>query len=198
MFTGIVTDIGMIESVQRNEDAVFVIRTHYDLSKVALGASIACAGVCLTVTAKTATCFTVNVSQESLSRTTLGGWQVGTRINLERALCMGDELGGHIVSGHVDGVAIVENIQTTANTHQLTFAVPHQLKQYIAEKGSITLDGVSLTVNGIRDNQCWVTLIPHTWEHTCFSQLVIGMGMNLEIDMLARYVERMMAVAASS
>jgi riboflavin synthase len=192
MFTGIITDIGTIISLTRTQDMVCVVRTRYDLATIQLGASIACSGVCLTVTEKGEGTVSFNVSAETLSRTTLGEWQVGTAINLERALKMGDELGGHLVSGHIDGVARVQEISMVGDAHRLVVEVPAPLARYIAEKGSVTLDGVSLTVNGVEDRHFWVTLIPHTWQHTTFSQLKPGMGLNLEIDMLARYVERML------
>jgi len=194
MFTGIISDIGIITSVTKTHGAIFMIQTHYDLAPTKLGASIACSGVCLTVTDKTTDSFTVEASAETLSRTTLGTWQVGTHINLERALALGDELGGHIVSGHVDGVATVHDIVPTGSAYKLTIDAPEELKRFIAEKGSITLDGVSLTVNGIDDRRFWVTIIPHTWQNTTISQLKPGMGMNIEIDMLARYVERMLNI----
>jgi riboflavin synthase len=192
MFTGIITDIGVITSITRNTDATATIRTAYAMDTVALGASIACGGVCLTVVSKGQDNFTVNISGETLSRTTLGSWQEGTEINLERSLKLGDELGGHLVSGHVDGVAHVREIMTIGDAYRLSFDVPGSLGHYLAEKGSVTLDGVSLTVNGVEGNNAWVTLIPHTWHHTTMQRLRAGSPMNLEIDMLARYVERML------
>lgn len=192
MFTGIVTDIGTILAASGTNDVRFDIETRYDLSTVALGASIACNGVCLTVVGKEKNYFSVDVSGETLSRTTLGSWKTGTEINLERALALGDELGGHMVSGHVDAVATVLAIAEVGGAHRLTVEVPEAFSKYIAEKGSITLDGVSLTVNGVEENSFWVTLIPHTWTHTTFKHLKLGARINLEIDMLARYVERML------
>ena len=192
MFTGIITDIGVVIALKKAQDARMTIRTSYKISSIAFGASIACSGACMTVVEKGEDSFTIEVSAESLSRTTLGQWKIGTEINLERSLAVGDELGGHIVSGHVDGVAVVREIAESGDTHKLTLEVPPSFSKYIAEKGSITLDGVALTVNGVEGNCFWVTLIPHTWQYTTMKYLKPGEKMNFEIDMLARYVERML------
>lgn len=200
MFTGIVTDVGRVETVTRTErDARFRIATKLDLSDAAIGASIACAGVCLTVTARDASAgwFDVDVSAETLSKTTLGDWETGRAINLERALKLGDELGGHIVSGHVDGVATVAETALVGESLRVDFAAPRALAPYIAPKGSVALDGCSLTVNEVSDTadavRFSVNLIPHTRSETSFDALAPGARLNLEVDMLARYVARIAA-----
>lgn len=204
MFTGIITDIGTIISIENNGDLRAVIQTHYDMSGVAIGASISCSGVCLTVVEKeiqvqsekeetllATNSFTVEISAETISRTNISQWEEGSEINLERALRMGDELGGHLVSGHVDGVAVVESIKKIDDSHCIVFIAPEKLAMFIAEKGSITLDGISLTVNEVDRNSFKVNIIPHTWENTTISNLLVGSKVNLEIDMLARYIARM-------
>lgn len=197
MFTGIITDIGTVKQVQiRGEDKRFVINTAFDMDTVALGASIACDGVCLTVIEKQAGQFTVDVSKESLRCTHLDAWQEGTQINLERALKAGDELGGHIVSGHVDGLGIVEAIDAVSECYVVRFKVPQSLKAMIAPKGSITINGVSLTVNDVQDCYFEVNIIPHTWQYTTFQHLKAGDYVHLEVDMLARYIARYQEVAA--
>ncbi|MDB2414280.1 riboflavin synthase [Rickettsiales bacterium] len=197
MFTGIITDIGTIISVDGDGDISLKIKTKYDVDNIDIGASIACSGVCLTVVDKSEDNFVVNVSAETLSCTNVGQWEKGSKINLERALSVGDELGGHIVSGHVDALAEVILIEEIGDSHKIGFKVPDNLKQYIAAKGSITLDGVSLTVNAVDDNVFYVNIIPHTFKETTFSLLAIGSKVNLEIDVLARYVARMREVAGN-
>lgn len=192
MFTGIITDIGTVESIHKAGDMRMLIRTSYDTNTLLIGASIACSGACLTVVDKGDGWFAVDVSDESLERTTLSQWQGGTKLNLERALRVGDELGGHILTGHVDGVAVVEEILPIGDSHKLVVAMPEALQYYVAEKGSVTLDGVSLTVNGVEKHFFWVNLIPHTWKHTTLGLLKEGDGMNMEIDVLARYMGRWM------
>lgn len=191
MFTGIVTDIGTVIVRETRGDTHFRIQTAYDTASIAIGASIACSGVCLTVVQKGKDWFTVDVSAETLSRTTLGTWQAGTRVNLERSLKIGDELGGHIVSGHVDGVGTVERIQPEGESLRIAFRVPDGLAPYIAEKGSIAVDGVSLTVNAVQGSLFGINLIPHTQQVTTLGQLKAGAQVNLEIDLLARYVARL-------
>jgi riboflavin synthase len=196
MFTGIITDIGTIEAIERAGDTRFSIACGYEAAGIALGASIACAGCCLTVTsvaprAGGGSVFTVDVSAESLSKTTLGDWREGTRINLERALKAGDELGGHIVSGHVDGVAQIMSVRDEGDSRRFVFQVPDQLARFIAPKGSVCLDGTSLTVNEVDGVTFGVNLIPHTLEVTTWGQSREGDRVNLEIDMLARYVARL-------
>lgn len=191
MFTGIITDIGTVVAREERGDTHFRIRTRYETASIDIGASIACAGVCLTVVQKGADWFAVDVSAESLSRTTLGGWKSGTDINLERSLKVGDELGGHIVSGHVDGVGEVVATRTEGDSLRIDFRSPAGLAGLIAEKGSITIDGASLTVNGIDAAVFGVNLIPHTQKVTTLGKLKAGDKVNLEIDVLARYVARL-------
>lgn len=191
MFTGIVTDVGRVRAVRdTNRDRRFEIETRFDLSTVNIGASIAHAGCCLTVVEKGAGWFAVEVSGETLGLTTLGDWTEGRPVNLERAAKVGDELGGHIVSGHVDGVGEVLSIESEGGSHRVRFRVPRPLHRFIAPKGSITVEGVSLTVNEVEDDVFGVNLIPHTWEVTTLGTLKPGARVNLEIDMLARYLAR--------
>jgi riboflavin synthase len=191
MFTGIVTDIGRVRSVcDTNRDRRFEIETRYDLATVDIGASIAHAGCCLTVVDKGDAWFAVEVSGESLSMTTLDEWREGRRVNLERPARVGDELGGHIVSGHVDGVGDVVSVNAEGGSHRVTIRAPRPLHRFIAPKGSITVEGVSLTVNEVDEDLFGVNLIPHTWEVTTLGDLVAGARVNLEIDMLARYLAR--------
>ena len=196
MFTGIITDIGTIERVEQAGDTRFTISSGYDAAGITLGASIACSGCCLTVTSVEArpeggSRFTVDVSAESLSKTTLGNWQPGTRINLERALKAGDELGGHIVSGHVDGVAEFISLRDVGGSRRFGFRAPVELARFIAPKGSVCLDGTSLTVNEVEGVTFGVNLIPHTLQVTTWGGAKPGDRINLEIDMLARYVARL-------
>ena len=191
MFTGIITDIGRVDSVEQRGDWRFVIACGYDMDNVALGASIACSGCCLTVVEKGPGRFSVDVSAETLSKTTLGDWAPGTRINLERALKLGDELGGHIVSGHVDGVGEVLSATPEGGSTRWRFRAPADLARFIAPKGSIAIDGVSLTVNEVDGAEFGVNIIPHTATHTTFGALQPGARVHLEIDMLARYVARL-------
>lgn len=191
MFTGIVTDIGTVIARETRGDTHFRIRTRYETASIDIGASIACAGVCLTVVQKGADWFAVDVSAESLSRTTLGSWKDGTTVNLERSLKVGDELGGHIVSGHVDGVGEVVATRSEGDSLRIDFRAPAALAGFIAEKGSITIDGASLTVNGVDGAVFGVNLIPHTQQVTTLGRLKAGDRVNLEIDVLARYVARL-------
>lgn len=191
MFTGIITDIGTVIARETRGDTHFRIRTSYDTGSIAIGASIACAGVCLTVVQKGADWFAVDVSAETLSRSMLGSWAEGTPINLERSLKVGDELGGHIVSGHVDGVGDVVATKVEGESLRIDFRAPASLAGYIAEKGSITVDGASLTVNGVDGAVFGVNLIPHTQQVTTLGRLKAGDRVNLEIDVLARYVARL-------
>ncbi len=173
-------------------DKRFVIETPWNMTEVPLGASIACSGCCLTVVEKTTNSFTVDVSAESISKTNLGDWKVGSRINLESSLRFGDELGGHLVSGHVDGVAILKKITPEGDSHRLKIRVPKNLKHFIAPKGSVALDGISLTINEVEDDVFGVNIIPHTWDVTTLGQRQEGDALNIEIDMLARYVARIL------
>jgi riboflavin synthase len=193
MFTGIVQDIGRVASREmRGVDARLVITTkNLDLSGAAIGDSISVQGVCLTVTALTGDSFTADVSHETLSLTTLGQLEAGAAVNLEPALRAGDRLGGHLVSGHVDGIARVASTGRDGDSLRVTIAVPADLARYIARKGSVTLDGVSLTVNEVDEATFGVNLIPHTQIVTTLGTLRAGMPVNLEVDQMARYVERL-------
>ncbi|MDB5438694.1 MAG: riboflavin synthase, alpha subunit [Caulobacteraceae bacterium] len=191
MFTGIVTDIGRIVRVTPGAAAKrFSIATAYDLAGLDIGASISHAGCCLTVVEKGQGTFDVELSTETLDRTTLGAWREGTRINLERAAKVGDELGGHIVSGHVDGVGTVVSVTEDAGSRRIVIESPAPLHRFIAEKGSITVEGVSLTVNHARGQEFGVNIIPHTLAVTTLGDLQPGDGVNLEIDLIARYLAR--------
>jgi riboflavin synthase len=196
MFTGIITDVGTITSTEQRGDLRLVIACGYDMTGVAIGASIACSGVCLTVVDKADGWFAVDASAETVSCTASGLWTVGARVNLERALKVGDELGGHIVTGHVDGVGQIVLSETVGDSWKVTVAAPATLAPFIAPKGSITVDGVSLTVNEISDQSDGtanfaLNIIPHTAQMTTLDSLVIGREVNLEIDVLARYLKRM-------
>jgi riboflavin synthase len=190
MFTGLVQDIGTVKSIEARGDTRITIKTSMNLSKTPIGASICCSGVCLTVVQKDANSFAVDVSQESLSRSGIGLWTIGTIINLEPSLKLGDELGGHFVFGHVDAQAKIERIKQSGDSHIVTISVPNELAAFVAPKGSVTLDGVSLTVNDVRGNNFTVNIIPHTWEKTTLGLLKAGDKVNFEVDMLARYVAR--------
>ena len=191
MFTGIVTDIGRVRSVrQTDRDRRYEIETVWDTATIDLGASISHAGCCLTVTEKGEGWFAVEVSGETLSKTKLGDWSEDTRVNLERAARLGDELGGHIVSGHVDGLGEVISITPEGGSHRIVVEAPAPLHRFIAPKGSITVDGVSLTVNGVQERRFDLNIIPHTWDATTLGGLSVGDKVNLEIDMLARYLAR--------
>ena len=191
MFTGIVTDVGRVRAVRdTSRDRRFEIETAFDLATVDIGASVSHAGCCLTVVEKGEGWFAVEVSGETLAMTTLGGWGAGRRVNLERAARVGDELGGHIVSGHVDGVGEVLSVEAEGGSRRVRIRAPRPLHRYIAPKGSIAVEGVSLTVNEVDDDVFGINLIPHTWEVTTLGELAPGAGVNLEIDMLARYLAR--------
>jgi riboflavin synthase len=191
VFTGIITDIGTVRAVSKAGDTRFEIRTAYDLSTVDMGASIACNGCCLTVIEKGPDWFAIQASAETLSKTTLGNWRQGTRINLERALKIGDELGGHIVSGHVDGLGEIVSIKAEGDSKRFTFKVPHDIARFIAQKGSVAIDGTSLTVNEVEGDTFGVNIIPHTQAVTTWGDMRVGQAVNIEIDMLARYVARL-------
>jgi riboflavin synthase len=195
MFTGIITDIGTVKAVEQRGDLRLTIGTGYDTAGLAIGASVACSGVCLTVVAKGAGEFSVDVSGETQSRTARGQWTVGRRFNLERALKVGDELGGHIVTGHVDAVGQVLSVEPVGDSTRITIQVPRDIAPFVAPKGSICLDGVSLTVNTVADNvdgaAFTINVIPHTAEWTTFDTVKPGDDLNIEIDVLARYLARM-------
>ncbi|MGI1660747.1 riboflavin synthase [Palleronia sp. KMU-117] len=199
MFTGIVTDIGEVVEREDRGDTRLRIATSYDVAGIDIGASISCSGVCLTVIAKGAAprgWFDVEFSAETASKTTAGDWRPSTRLNLERALRVGDELGGHIVSGHVDGVAEVLSAQPEGDSMRFRFRAPHRLARFIAPKGSVALDGTSLTVNEVEGDDFGVNIIPHTRQVTTWGQIRAGDRVNLEIDTLARYVARLAEAAA--
>jgi riboflavin synthase len=191
MFTGIVTDVGRVRAIRdTNRDRRFEIETAFDVASIDLGASINHAGCCLTVVEKGEGWFAVEVSGETLAVTTLGDWREGRSVNLERAAKLGDELGGHIVSGHVDGMGEVLSVEEEGGSHRIRIRAPKPLHRLIAPKGSITIEGVSLTVNEVEDDVFGVNLIPHTWDVTTLGELRPGARVNLEIDMLARYLAR--------
>lgn len=198
MFTGIVTAMGAVEDVHiMGEDRRFTIRAPYEASTIDLGASIAHDGACLTVTTLEATPqgsrYTIDASTETLGLTTLGEWQTGVQINLERSLKLGDEMGGHLVSGHVDGMATITKREDGENTSLFEIQAPDDLAKYIAKKGSVCLQGTSLTVNSVENNRFTLMLIPHTLAVTTWGQRQVGDHMNLEIDQMARYAERLIA-----
>lgn len=192
MFTGIITDLGRVRAVIAGGDTRFELETGYDTGTIADGASIACAGVCLTAIDKGKNWFAVQVSAETLTCTTLGDWRPGTPVNLERPVKAGDEFGGHIVAGHVDGVGTVVAAEDEGDSRRLVVEAPTALARLIAAKGSIAVDGVSLTVNGVRDARFALNVIPHTLKATTLGGLRAGHRVNLEIDLLARYVARLL------
>ena len=196
MFTGIITDVGRVQTAEQRGDLRLTISCGYDMAGVDLGASISCSGVCLTVVDKGEDWFAVDLSAETLHRTAGGLWQEGARLNLERALRVGDELGGHIVTGHVDGIGTIEGAADVGDSTRLTIIAPPEIEHYIAAKGSIALDGVSLTVNEVEPISDGVrfaiNIIPHTAQQTTLHALAPGRPVNIEIDILARYIGRMM------
>lgn len=194
MFTGIIQDIGTVRSVEGRGDLRLAIATGLDLSGTAVGASICCSGCCLTVVEKVDDVFWGDVSAETLAKTQIGSWAPGTKINLEPAIRLGDELGGHIVSGHVDGLARVVRIDAEGASHRVLIEVPEALACFVAPKGSVCLDGVSLTVNEVDGRLFGVNVIPHTWAVTTLGLLKAGDVLHMEADMLARYVVRMMEI----
>ena len=201
MFTGIITDIGTITAIEQRGDLRAVIATGYDMTSVDLGASIACSGVCLTVVDKGPGWFAVDISGETVSRTARGQWTAGRRLNLERALRVGDELGGHIVTGHVDGIGEIVAVAPEGASLRLTIAADRAVAPFLAPKGSVTIDGVSLTVNDVADETGRVTIgvniIPHTAAATTLADAEPGRALNIEIHVLARYLGRMEALRAA-
>jgi riboflavin synthase len=195
MFTGIITDLGQVRRLHRSDLLDLTIATAFDTSSISLGASIACSGACLTVVAVEPGAFAVQASVETLACTTLGQWEVGTPVNLERSLRLGDELGGHLVLGHVDGLARILERRAEAESVRFVFEAPEELAHFVAPKGSVALDGVSLTVNEVAQNRFGVNLIPHTLSCTNLGQAQPGQQMNLEIDLIARYVARLLPPA---
>src|SRR6266567_1503541 len=194
MFTGIITDVGAIRQVEKRGDTHIVIATHYDVGGIDIGASIACSGVCLTVVDKGTSndrWFAVTASGETLSKTTVADWRQGEPVNLERPMRLGDELGGHIVAGHVDGVAEIVGMVADGESKRMIFEAPLQFAHFIAAKGSVALDGVSLTVNEVDGPRFGVNIIPHTLKVTTFGRAKPGGRVNLEVDLMARYVARL-------
>jgi len=194
MFTGIVTDVGTVRHIEKRGDTHVVIATHYDVRDIDIGASIACSGICLTVADKGANSdrwFAVTASNETVSKTTIAKWKAGQPVNLERPLRLGDELGGHIVVGHVDGLAEVVGVASEGESKRLVLTAPKDLLRFIAPKGSVSLDGVSLTVNELKGGRFGVNIIPHTLKVTTFGGTKKGAKLNLEVDLLARYVARL-------
>jgi riboflavin synthase len=192
MFTGIITDLGKIRAIEKRGDTRIEIETSYDTDDIDIGASIACSGPCLTVIEKGRGWFAIEASAETLDKTALGDWAVGTTVNLERAMRIGDELGGHIVSGHVDAVARIVDMQPEGDSVRFTFEAPQAFAKYIAPKGSVCLDGVSLTVNEVQGNRFGVNIISHTQGETTFGSRQVGDRINMEIDTIARYVARIL------
>ena len=195
MFTGIITDLGRVRRLRRGDLLDLTIATGFDTTAIPIGASIACSGACLTVVAVEPGAFSVQASAETLARTTLGQWGVGTPVNLERSLRLGDELGGHLVLGHVDGLARIVERRPEAESVRFVFEAPQELAPFVAPKGSVALDGVSLTVNEVARNRFGVNIIPHTLSCTNLGQAQPGQHMNLEIDLIARYVARLLPPA---
>jgi riboflavin synthase len=194
MFTGIVTDVGKVRHVEKRGDTHIVIATHFDTGAIEMGASVACAGVCMTVVDKGSAkdrWFAVTASGETLSKTTVASWKAGDSVNLERPMRVGDEFGGHIVTGHVDAVAEIVGAAPEGESLRLTFEVPLKLARFVAPKGSVALDGVSLTVNDVDGARFGVNIIPHTQSVTTFGRAKPGAKVNFEIDLLARYVARL-------
>ena len=195
MFTGIITDIGTITATEQRGDLLARVATIYDTASIDLGASSACSGACLTVVDKGPGWFAVDISAETVARTAPGHWVEGEKLNLARALKVGDELGGHHVTGHVDGVGTIAAIEPEGDSNRVTIAAPHALGPYLAAKGSISLDGISLTVNSVEDKpdavHVGINIIPHTAQMTTFATLAVGRPVHIEIDILARYLGRM-------
>ena len=193
MFTGIITDVGEILALEKRGDLRARIKTNYDTNGIAFGASIACDGICLTVVDFGDNWFDVEISAETVSKTVIGSgrWRINHQVNLERSLKVGDELGGHIVSGHVDGIAKVSAIKDEGDSTRFMFEVPEELARFIAPKGSVALNGTSLTVNQVKDNSFGINLVPHTKKVTSWGKTKVGDPINLEIDTLARYVARL-------
>ena len=200
MFTGIVTDVGEVAKIEKIKDTRAKIFCNYDISEIMLGASICCDGVCLTVTdcgvTNNRNWFLVDISSETISKTVIGdknyGWTIGRKVNLERSLKLGDELGGHIVTGHIDGIGSIETILEVEGSTEVTFKTDSSLAKFIAKKGSITLNGTSLTVNRVASSSFDINFIPHTKTNTTWQKMRVGEKVNIEIDILARYVDRIL------
>jgi riboflavin synthase len=197
MFTGIITDLGRLKSLTPRGDTRFVVSTSYDTASINQGASIACDGVCLTVVEKGPDWFAVDVSEATIACTTFGELQPGDSINLERSLKVGDELGGHIVTGHVDAVGLVREVTPVGDSACLSIEVPQSISQFISAKGAVTVNGASLTVNEIAGNTISINVIPHTRQKTNLGRLIAGKTVNIEVDVLARYLARLVAAEHS-
>lgn len=196
MFTGLIQGIGVVRDIDMSRgDARVEIEVPLDASAVQLGASICCSGCCLTVVEKSNTSLFFDVSAETISKTTIGAWRVMTRVNIEPSLKIGDEIGGHFVSGHVDSKTTLLEKTKEGDSWRLEIEIPQGMEKYIAPKGSVVIDGISLTINEVNDTSFGVNIVPHTWEHTTLSDLDVGDEMNLEVDMLARYVANMIEKA---
>lgn len=195
MFTGLVQDIGVIKAIDAHDGGCRIeVGVSLDVTSVQMGASVACSGVCLTVVEKSNSSLFFDVSTETLSRSIIGSWGVNDAVNVEPSLKLGDEMGGHIVSGHVDAVTKIIDIRSDGESYRLKIAIPYGYEAYIASKGSVTLDGISLTVNEVNEHSFGVNIIPHTWENTTLKFRKAGDDINLEIDTLARYVARMLEI----
>ncbi|TAH33101.1 MAG: riboflavin synthase [Alphaproteobacteria bacterium] len=192
MFSGIITDLGQIRQIRKQADWEIEIATKLPMEKIKIGDSIACSGVCLTVTKKTADSFFIEASKETIDRTTVQYWAQGGALNLETSLRLGDSINGHLVYGHVDGIAEIKAIMPVGASHKVTMQIPANLAKYIVFKGSVTVNGISLTINEVRGNEFDVNIIPHTWQVTDFRHLAVGGKVNVEVDMIARYVERIL------
>ncbi|MGQ0528191.1 MAG: riboflavin synthase [Alphaproteobacteria bacterium] len=197
MFTGLIQDIGTVRSIDKSGDWLIRIATAIDLARLRIGASVACSGICLTIVGKDYDWFAVEVSDETLSRTAIGSWKEGTKLNLEPSLKMGQELGGHFVFGHVDGLAEITAITPQGGSHVITLKAPPEFARFLAPKGSVSIDGISLTINDVAKNSFTVNIIPHTWANTTLGLKRPGDPVHLEIDMLARYVARMLTPEAA-
>ena len=190
MFTGIITNIGELKAIKGEFNSQYEIASDIDLTSVFIGASICCSGVCLTVVEKNKGSLIFDVSNETLSKTTLGSWMVGDAVNLEQSMSANDEFGGHILTGHIDGVSIIEDIWPDGDSKRYKFSIPNDLEFLLAKKGSVAVNGVSLTINEVNSFAFEVNIIPHTMEKTTFGSLIIGDRVNIEVDILARYVDR--------
>ena len=191
MFTGIVTGVGHVQSIEKSGDTRILIRTSFDMTSILIGSSIACSGPCLTVVEKGEDWFAVEASAETLARTNIGLWVTGSPVNLERSLRIGDELGGHIVTGHVDGTSKVIGSYVEGDSLRMEFELGSEFRRFIAVKGSVALDGVSLTINSVEEESFWVNIISHTQRETTFSFTRPGDSVNVEVDVIARYVARL-------
>ena len=190
MFSGITTNLGKIIKISRSKNPDFYIKSDMKLEDVRIGSSIMCSGICLTVTKKENDVFSVNISEETLNVTNSSNWKIGSSINLEKSLKLGDEISGHLVTGHIDGISELKKIIKLEKSHLLHFSIPKSLKKFICRKGSISLNGVSLTINDVKNKFFTVNLIPHTYKNTTFSSIRDGDIVNVEIDILARYIDQ--------